>query len=339
MLIPVGLLAGYAYAAKYTAFPIAIYALGFVAWRSRRLRPMLVVMGCALIMAGPWIARNWIWYQNPVAPFANSIFRNPYVHVIFEQDYSESLRHYGMPSLRPLALEATIRGQYIGGIIGPVFLLLPVALLALRYRAGRRLLLAGALVFSTYFTNIGARFLIPCLPFFSLALGLAFAEAAPFLAALMLFHAAASWPPVLNRYVNPNCWRLVRFPYKAALRITPPDEFLRQNSSWIRRRADDRRQGAGRRTGFQHGRDSGFLHQAPDSGVAIHSASNRDSGRYRSTWAGTRLRSRPWRGCFNFRNARRGECAWCRRPRPPILISGTYTSCVSLITARNSHEG
>jgi hypothetical protein len=105
-----------------------------------------------------------------------------------------------------------------------------VALFALRYRAGRRLLLAGALVFSTYFTNIGARFLIPCLPFFSLALALAMGEAAPLLALLMLFHAVASWPPVLNRYVNPNCWRLVRFPVKAALRITPPEDFLRVNS-------------------------------------------------------------------------------------------------------------
>jgi hypothetical protein len=230
LLIPVGLLAGYAYAAKYTAFPIAIYALVFVAWRSRRLRPVLLVAACASIMAGPWIVRNWIWYQNPVAPFANSIFRNPYVHVMFERDYSEFLRHYGMPSLWPLALEATIRGAYVQGIIGPAFLLLPLALAALRFRAGRRLLLAGALMFSTYFANIGARFLIPSLPFFSLALGLAFAEAAPLLAALMLLHAAASWPPVLNRYVNPNCWRLVRFPYQAALRITPPDEFLRQNA-------------------------------------------------------------------------------------------------------------
>jgi hypothetical protein len=239
LLIPVGLLAGYAYAAKYTAFPIAIYALGFVAWRSRRLRPVskslrpvMLVAGCALIMAGPWIVRNWIWYQNPVAPFANWVFRNPYMHVIFEQDYSAWLRNYGMPSPRPLALalEATTRGGYVGGIIGPVFLLVPLALAALRFQAGRRLLLAGALLFSTYFANIGARFLIPCLPFFSLALGLAFGEAAPLLAAIMLFHAVASWPPVLNRYASPGCWRLVRFPYEAALRITPPDEFLRENS-------------------------------------------------------------------------------------------------------------
>lgn len=229
LLIPVGLLAGYAYAAKYTAFPIAIYALGFVGWRGKRLRPVLLVAGCALLMAGPWIARDWIWYQNPVAPFANAVFRNPYVHVNFEQEYSEKLRHYGLPGLRPLALEVTTRGANVQGIIGPAFLLLPIALAALRFRAGRRLLLAGALVFSTYFANIGARFLIPSLPFFSLAMGLAFAESAPLLAALMLFHGAASWPPVLKRYVDPNCWRLVRFPFKAALRITPEDDFLRAN--------------------------------------------------------------------------------------------------------------
>jgi len=228
LLIPVGLLAGYAFAAKYTAFPIAIYAFGFVAWRAKRIRPLLLMAGCALIMAGPWVTRNWIWYQNPFAPFGNGLFRNPYVHVLFEQDYSEWLRSYGLPSLRPLPLEVTINGS-TGGIIGPVFLLLPLALLALRYQAGRRLLLAGALVFSTYFANIGTRFLIPCLPFFSLSLGLALGESAPLLAGLMLLHAVVSWPPVIKRYSQ--SWRLERFTYRAALRITPQDEFLRANNS------------------------------------------------------------------------------------------------------------
>ena len=230
LLIPVGLLAGYAYAAKYTAFTIGIYALVFVAWRTRRLRPVLLVAGCALIMAGPWMARNWIWYQNPLAPFGNWLFRNPYIHIIFEHGYSASLRSYGMPSLGSLPLEVMMRGGATYGIIGPAFLLLPAALVALRYQAGRRLLLAGAMVFSTYFANIGTRFLIPCLPFFSLAIGLAFAESVPLLGAMMVFHAAASWPPVMKRYVNLNSWRLVRFPYKAALRITPPEKFLRENS-------------------------------------------------------------------------------------------------------------
>jgi hypothetical protein len=227
----VGLLAGYAYAAKYTAFPIAIYALGFIAWRARKLGPVLQAAGCALLMAGPWMARNWIWYQNPIAPFGNWIFRNPYIHVIFEQDYSAYLRTYSMPSLGPLPVEVTLRGGFTQGIIGPAFLVLPAALLALRYRAGRRLLLAGALVFSTYFANIGTRFLIPCLPFFSLAMALALAESAPLLGALMVFHAVASWPPVMKKYVNSYCWRLAGFPYKAALRITPPEKYLSEHSS------------------------------------------------------------------------------------------------------------
>jgi hypothetical protein len=265
LLIPVGLLAGYAYAAKYTAFPIAIYALGFVAWRAKRLRPVLLVAGCAGLMAAPWIARNWIWFQNPFAPFGNAVFRNPYVHVIFERDYGEFLRTYLMPSLRALPLEATIRGRYIGGIIGPAFLCAPVALAALRFRAGRRLLLAGALMFSTYFLNIGTRFLIPGLPFLSLALGLALGEAAPYLLALMLFHAVASWPPVLNRYVNvlleagplpiPR-----RAPDHAAGGLSQREQLR------IRYRPHDRSQGAARRAGAHHDRHSRFLHHPSDSG-------------------------------------------------------------------------
>ena len=44
LLVPIGLLAGYAYAAKYTAFVMVPYALIFVAWRARQARrPALVV--------------------------------------------------------------------------------------------------------------------------------------------------------------------------------------------------------------------------------------------------------------------------------------------------------
>ncbi|MEP6962155.1 MAG: hypothetical protein ABI995_08755, partial [Acidobacteriota bacterium] len=139
LLIPVGLLAGYAYAAKYTTFPIGIYALGFVAFKARRLKPVLLVAACAAIMAGPWIARNWIEFQNPVAPLANSTFRNPYVHVMFENQYSEYLRHYGVTDRRTLPLDVTIGGEKTTGLIGPLFLLLPLGLLALRRREGRHL--------------------------------------------------------------------------------------------------------------------------------------------------------------------------------------------------------
>ncbi len=53
MLIPVGLLAGYAYAVKYTAFVMVLFALAFVAWRSRRWKAVLLVAVCAVPMIAP----------------------------------------------------------------------------------------------------------------------------------------------------------------------------------------------------------------------------------------------------------------------------------------------
>lgn len=226
LLVPAGVLAGYAYAVKYTLFTIGVYALLFVAWRARRFRPVLLVAFCAAVMAGPWIARNWIFLDNPLAPFANSVFRNPYVHVMFEKEYKEYLRHYEVKDLRTLPLEVTVGGLNTGGLTGPLFLLTPLALASLRYRAGRRLLLAGAVLLSTYPANVGTRFLIPCLPFFSLALALAFRNWPPVLAGLVLLHAASCWPAIIPRYANPYAWRIDKLPYREALRLVSPDDFL-----------------------------------------------------------------------------------------------------------------
>ncbi len=228
LLIPLGLVTGYAYAAKYTVFVIAIFVLGFVAWRARKLRPVLTVAGLALVMAGPWAIRNWIWYQNPFAPFGSWIFRNPYMHVAMEQDYLEYMRTYSLPSRWVLPLETILRGQNTAGLIGPIFLLTPLSLFALRYSQGRRLLTAGALVFCTYFANVGTRFLIPALPFFSLALAMALGETPVILAALMIVHAVAGWPAVMRKYTAPYAWRLQRIPYREALRIIPQDTYLNQ---------------------------------------------------------------------------------------------------------------
>ncbi len=65
------------------------------------------------------------------------------------------------------------------GVLGPVFLAAPLALLALRNREGRKLLLPCALVLLPYIGNIGTRFLISSLPFLSLALALTLEAAAP----------------------------------------------------------------------------------------------------------------------------------------------------------------
>src|SRR5262249_48313506 len=68
--------------------------------------------------------------------------------------------------------------------------------------------------------------LVPALPFFSMALALAFHERAALLAALMLVHAYTSWPSVIRRY-SPNGWILQRkIPVAAALRVESTDHFL-----------------------------------------------------------------------------------------------------------------
>jgi hypothetical protein len=230
LLIPVGLLAGYAYAVKYTAFVMLLFAVVFVLWRSRSWKAILLVTACAATMIAPWMIKNWIYVRNPIAPFGNAIFRNPYVHISFEQAYTENLRHYKPPNKWTLPLEATMRGANTGGIVGPVFLAAPLALLALRQRAGRRLLAAGGLLLATYFLNIENRMLIPCLPFFSLAMALSLDFSPPLLLVVMLFHAITSWPTGIRVYASPSVWSLNRMLYREALRIVPQDVALRRAS-------------------------------------------------------------------------------------------------------------
>jgi hypothetical protein len=269
LLIAVGLLAGYAYATKYTGVVMLPYALVFVIWRkvvwrkalwnkeaSRRetlkndglkndapgeessrkkalrkrtqfVKPLLMITACAAVMILPWMMKDWVFLRDPVAPFGASMFRTPYIHVSTISEWGEYLRSYDLPSKRKLPLDLTIHGSQVQGIIGPVFLAAPLALLALRYRAGRRLLLAGGVMLVSYFANIGARFLIPDLPFFAMAMTLAVGSMPRLVAAMVLFQAIASWPPVLASYADPHLWRISNWPFAGALRSESEDRFLR----------------------------------------------------------------------------------------------------------------
>ena len=237
-LVPIGLMAGYCYATKYTAFVMLLFALGFVAWRTRklgreRLRSLATVFLFSSLMIVPWMLKDWIIVQNPIAPFGNAIFRNPYFHPIFEKEYSDDLRSYGVTDKRQLPLEVTIRGGKTQGLLGMTFLAAPLALLALRYRHGRRLLAAGLVLGAFYFANIGTRFLIPPLPFVSLAMALAIGSGPgtgpPLLAALMLFHAASSWPAEMHRYSDKFVWGLNHIMFNQALRLIPQEKYLRKS--------------------------------------------------------------------------------------------------------------
>ena len=184
-------------------------------------------------MIAPWMIKDWVEVRNPVAPLGNAIFRNPYVHVSFEQALNENLRRYGLTNKWTLPLEVTMRGDKTEGVIGPVFLAAPLALLALRQSAGRRLKRwrAGAVLLAVYFFNIGTRFLIPCLPFFSLAMALSvdFSHAAsPGIDGVSCV--ITSWPAGIRVYADPYVWSLDKIRYKEALRRIPQDVELRRAS-------------------------------------------------------------------------------------------------------------
>ncbi len=230
-LIPIGLLVGFCYAIKYTAFVAVPYAAGFLIWKSARkghpwFRPLVTVGLAAAVMMVPWMVKNWVVVRNPFSPFLNAVFPNPYITVSFEQEYSASMRTYDfIHNYWQLPLEVTVHGR-LAGLFGPLFLLAPIALLALRWHMGRQLLLAAAVFGSTYFANIGARFLIPVMPFVAGAIGMAIASVPALAAAVALAHAVLSCPAVIPRYAHPWAWRLERIPFREALRIDPEEVFL-----------------------------------------------------------------------------------------------------------------
>jgi hypothetical protein len=228
LLIAAGLVAGFAFAAKYTAWVAVPYAVGFVAWKARRLREPAAVALCASLLIAPWMLKNWTWVHNPVAPFYNHWFPNPYVTESFEREYRDHMRHYRLASDREIPMQVTTYGS-LSGLLGPVLLLSPIALLALRRREGRQVLLAAAVFGLTYFSNIGARFLLPVLPFMAIAMSIALAHWPRLLLAIALVHAVISWPPVLKRYAHEDSWHLVKVTYREALRIKPEEGFLESN--------------------------------------------------------------------------------------------------------------
>src|SRR5260370_29939 len=230
-----GILTGLSFATKYTAFLAIPYALGFIVWKLWRarqpvLRPVLITALLTLVFIAPWLVKNWIWADNPFSPFFNRLFPNQYAHASFEDDLRKIQGAHGLASYRQIPLQITIRGDAQGGMFGPLFLLSPLALLALRSGIGRKVWLVAIVFGLPFYANAGARFLIPAVPFVSLALALAVASVGWILPVLVLAHAISCWPSIVNRYCAPGAWHLSRIPIKAALRIESLDAYLSRRS-------------------------------------------------------------------------------------------------------------
>ncbi len=212
LLVVAGLLAGFACAIKYTAFPAIPYALAYVGWKILRkrdnpLRPVAIVAVFAVLMAGPWLVKKL------AAPDASGVAVN-------RLQRAQSVEALDLP------LDATIRGAKLQGLTGPIFLLAPIGLLALRFRAGRHLLLAAAVFAVAYPLDPGTRFLVAVLPFTALAMSLVFAKWKGVTPAVLAIHAITAWPACARLYCDRGAPRLERSPLKAALRIQPEEEHL-----------------------------------------------------------------------------------------------------------------
>jgi hypothetical protein len=235
MLIVIGCLAGFCYASKMTAFLAVPFAVGFVVWKHWRarepwLRPAATIALCAAALIVPWLVKNAVIVGNPFSPFLNRWFPNPYVTVDFEAGYRENLRTYdgAITSAWQIPLEVTTAGATLNGFLGPVFLLAPLALFALRWPLGRRLLLAALIFLLPYPSNIGTRFLLTALPLVALALAMVLSQWKGTGIAVVLFHSFFSWPAVAGLYCHQHAWRITEFDYRAALRIEKEEDFLRR---------------------------------------------------------------------------------------------------------------
>jgi hypothetical protein len=218
-----GLLAGFGFAIKYTGGLGLVAALALV--RRKGWRPTALVVAGFSAIAAPWLAKNIAFTGNPVSPFANAWFPNPVYSLELEDSYKRDMRESPGVSFSQAPLEATTRGSKLGGLVGPMFLLTPVALLAIRRAEARKLLLVGLLLAVPFALNVGTRFLMPAVPFFALAIGITMPSMRA-AQALMTLHAVLSWPGLVPLYADPTAWRLEGFPLRAALRIESEDAFL-----------------------------------------------------------------------------------------------------------------
>jgi hypothetical protein len=106
-------------------------------------------------------------------------------------------------------------GDRLTGTFGPLFLALPIGLIALRRREGRLLWVAALLLALPWLTNTGARFLMPAVALAAIALGMALPRPAAWAAIAM--QAVLCWPHVLDTWETRYSFRLHEFPLAAAV--------------------------------------------------------------------------------------------------------------------------
>ena len=216
-----GLLAGFCYAIKFPGIFTVLAAVVFAIWVKPR-KVWILVAGAAAAIA-PWMIRSAVLTRNPLAPLMNSVFHNPWFHVGTETDLSKGLAslHQLLPTQVPWELAF---GDHLTGIFGPLLFVLPLGILAVRKPAARVCLLAAVILAIPWFSNTGARFLMPALVVAALMLGMALPRR--FALAAIALQAVMCIPPLLDAWLPTYQFRLHELPWKGALRIESDDQYL-----------------------------------------------------------------------------------------------------------------
>ncbi|MEN6602047.1 MAG: hypothetical protein ABFD86_06485 [Bryobacteraceae bacterium] len=124
------------------------------------------------------------------------------------------------------AIELTTMGATGQSFFGPVFLLAPLGLLALRKPTGRRAL-AGAAFAALWLVGAAhPEAALPLAVFVALAMGIALMDSPGMIPLLVAAHAVMSLPQVTTVYSWPDTWRLREWPLKAALHRVSEDAYL-----------------------------------------------------------------------------------------------------------------
>jgi hypothetical protein len=236
-LVAASLLAGFAFAVKYTAGPLLLFTLATVIWEQRRAprrqagKVVLAALAAMILTPAPYLIRNTLWFQNPIAFFGNRIFPNRWFHVSFELEIMDHMSHWQGMTWGDAPRELTVGGPKTGESFGPVYILLPLALIGFAWPKTRLLLVAAAFSACGFAEDKSGRFLITAAPLLAMTAGFVlcrFRRAAWLAGGIAVVHLVVSWPAMNTRLHLYSGWRLFHVPWRAALRIEPEDEYLQR---------------------------------------------------------------------------------------------------------------
>lgn len=239
LLVASSIVTGFTMAIKYTAVFFALFVVVMIViglWDRTWRRRVLLTAAAGVLMSlcvAPYLVRNALWFGNPVAFFGNSVFRNPYFHVDFEQEYAKNLAHLRGLEWRQMPMELTTGGENVEGCAGVVFLLAPLALIGVLWPPSRFLLIAAVSTMVSFPTARSPRYLISALPMLALAMMFVVRRARwpnVLLGAIVVAHLATSWPPLLERFYRNPGWHVAKIPWKVDSRKVPEDTWLSEHS-------------------------------------------------------------------------------------------------------------